>query len=543
MNLMKKSAMFTTLVVTLGFGVSPARGRECTVKEYAKLLATDDPWSIVHRTDASLAICADTAVIGTSDDDECAVDGGAAYAFRRYADSYRCLTGNECARCQGPDAPACVDNVCHGLCWVLETKLRASDCTTGARFGWAVSCSGDIALIGAELGPGGDHDGGAYVFHRYEDSYPCPTGDECAECQGSDAPPCVDSVCQGICWVQEAKLLPPTSPPEHDCRGGFGYVVAISGDTAIIGVPGNDNVYADAGAACVFIRGDNGIWDGGTVDFRAKLIASDGGPSDRFAAFVAISGETVLIGAEYHDHAGEISPLGAGSAYVFAPGPNGQWDDGSVDQVAELRASDGVSGDDFGNAGSISGDVAVIGTPDDDDACPEGQVCNSGSAYVFAPGANGIWDYGYTDQVAKLTASDAAQADQFGMSVSISGDMVVIGALGDDNENGENAGSAYVFVRPETGWTNMTETLKLLASDGEYGDKLGMSVSASGDTAVVWAPFEDDNGVDTGSAYVFKLGACEANIPAVSTWGIVVLLLLVTTAGTILLTRRRVPAR
>ena len=101
-------------------------------------------------------------------------------------------------------------------------------------------------------------------------------------------------------------------------------------------------------------------------------------------------------------------------------------------------------------------------------------------------------------QKAKLTASDGAADDYFG-SVSISGDTVVVGAEGDDSDKG----SAYVFVKPSGGWSNMTQTAKLTASDGAEGDEFGNSVSVSGDTVVVGADGDDDDGDWSGSAYVF----------------------------------------
>ena len=106
-------------------------------------------------------------------------------------------------------------------------------------------------------------------------------------------------------------------------------------------------------------------------------------------------------------------------------------------------------------------------------------------------------------QQAKLTASDGAEWDYFGDPVSISGDTVVVGA-DEDDDNGSASGSAYVFVKPEAGWSTMTQTQKLRASDGAQGDWFGLSVSVSGDTVVVGAMLDDDKGTNSGSAYVFE---------------------------------------
>lgn len=106
-------------------------------------------------------------------------------------------------------------------------------------------------------------------------------------------------------------------------------------------------------------------------------------------------------------------------------------------------------------------------------------------------------------ETAKLTPSDGAIQDEFGLSVSISGDNVIVGAFWDD-DNGSSSGSAYLFEKPGASWTDMTETGKLTASDGDVGDFFGNSVSISGDTIVVGAPGDDDNGEDSGSAYYFE---------------------------------------
>lgn len=158
-------------------------------------------------------------------------------------------------------------------------------------------------------------------------------------------------------------------------------------------------------------------------------------------------------------------------------------------ELDELLASDGASGDTFGRAAAVSGDVAIVGARSDDD-----DGSNSGSAYVFRDGGGG-WA-----EEQKLVASDAAAGDSFGASVAVSGDVAVVGALGDD-DNGSSSGSAYVYRYDGSGWV---EEQKLLASDGSAVDAFGRSVAVSGDVAAVGARFDDDSGVSSGSAYVFR---------------------------------------
>ncbi len=157
-------------------------------------------------------------------------------------------------------------------------------------------------------------------------------------------------------------------------------------------------------------------------------------------------------------------------------------------EEAKLTASDGDVGDLFGLAVAISGDTAIVNARFDNDA-----GLNSGSAYVFVRSGT-TW----TEQ-AKLTASDAAAGDEFGVSVAISGDTAIVGSHMDD-EAGSGSGSAYVFVRSGSTWT---EQAKLTASDAAAGDLFGHNVVILGDTAIVSAHLSDDAGPDSGSAYVF----------------------------------------
>jgi hypothetical protein len=157
-------------------------------------------------------------------------------------------------------------------------------------------------------------------------------------------------------------------------------------------------------------------------------------------------------------------------------------------EMQKLNVLDATSGDYFGYSISIDGNNVLIGNVLDDD-----NGVDSGSAYIFI--RNGTtWT-----QQAKLLPSDGASWDEFGLSVSLSGDTALIGAWHDD-DNGGDSGSAYIFTRNGTTWTQQA---KLLPSDGEGGDVFGFSVSLSGDTALIGAVLDNDNGGDSGSAYVF----------------------------------------
>jgi parallel beta-helix repeat protein len=238
----------------------------------------------------------------------------------------------------------------------------------------------------------------------------------------------------------------------------FGHSVSMSEDTLVVGAPGNDDGGNSSGSAYVFIK------SGDTWTELAKLTASDAATEDKFGYSVSISGDTIVVGARNDD--GE-----KGSAYVFVR-PETGWTDKTED--AKLTASDGEAGDWFGRAVSINEDTIVVGAVLDESY--------EGSAYVFIRPETGWTD---NTEDAKLTANDAVFNDMFGSSVSISGDTIVVGAIYGNSERG----SAYVFVRPETGWTNMTENAELSASDAEEWIKFGSSVSISGDTIVVGAHY------------------------------------------------------
>ena len=269
----------------------------------------------------------------------------------------------------------------------------------------------------------------------------------------------------GTTWTQQQKLL----ASDGETGDFFGFSVSLAGNTALIGARDDDT----KGSAYVFTR------TGTTWTQKAKLLASDGAAYDNFGCSVALDGDTALIGAMRNLNNGTIS----GSAYVFTRN-NTTWT-----QQAKLFASDGENQDWFGVSVSLSDDTALIGASLDDD---NGAL--SGSAYVFT--RTGItWT-----QQAKLLASDGATLDYFGSSVSLSDDTALISSAWAN----DTKGSAYVFTRTGTTWTQET---KLLASDGARGDYFGYSVSLTGNTALIGAKYDTDNGYDSGSAYVFtKIG-------------------------------------
>jgi len=434
-----------------------------------------------------------------------------------------------------------------GAAFDTEVKITASDGAGSDNFGWSVAISGDTAIVGARFGDGNATDSGSAYVYR---------GDEGG----------VDN------WGQVTKIT------ASDGAGFdfFGVSVAISGDTAIVGAPTDDDNGTDSGSAYVYRRDERGVDNWGQV---TKITASDGAAGDHFGESVAISGDTAIVGASTDDDNGD----GSGSAYVY------RRDEGGVDtwgQVTKITASDGAPFDNFGFSVAISGDTAIVGAVSDDDngfdfgsayvyRRDEGGVDNwgqvtkitasdgaafdyfgwsvaisgdtaivgayvdddngtsSGSAYVYRRDEGGVDNWG---QVTKITASDGAADDLFGFSVAISGDTAIVGALQDD-DNGSNSGSAYVYQRDEGGVDNWGQVTKITASDGAADDRFGWSVAVSGDTAIVGAYLDDDNGSNAGSAYVYFTP--EVPIPAVSQWGLGVMTVLLLMVATLVFARRR----
>jgi FG-GAP repeat len=274
-------------------------------------------------------------------------------------------------------------------------------------------------------------------------------------------------------WSRQQKLL------AADARANdfFGTSVAISGETVVAGAPYEDGRGDPGqGLAYVFLR-SGGVWGQ-----QQKLDPVGATPFGAFGTSVAISGETVVVGAPFDHAAGGFNQ---GSAYVFLRS-GGIWS-----QQQKLEASDAAWFDNFGASVAISGETVVVGAPRDDIAAGFTQ----GSAYVFVR-SDGVWS-----QQQKLEAADAAEDDEFGDSVAISGETVVAGAPYGDGAAGFTQGSAYVFVRSDGVWSQQQ---KLEAADAADGDRFGDSVAISGETVVAGAHYDDGaEGSLQGSAHVF----------------------------------------
>ena len=332
-------------------------------------------------------------------------------------------------------------------------KLVASDAEAASYFGLRVAVSGDIAIVG---GKREDHaslpdPAAAYVYQRDQG--------------GQDN------------WGELKKLTPSEPFPSASLPSYLlGHAVAVDNDTAVIGAHRKALL---AGRAFIVGRNQGGADNWGEVK---TLVASDSEPADLFGFDVAVSSNNAVVGAWEEDAGGS----GAGAAYVFERDLGGASNWG---EVKKLTASDAQPEDAFGKNVAISGDTAVVG------ATRFEAGTYPGAAYIFQRDQGGANNWG---QVKKLTASDAQSDDRFGVSVTVDGDTIVVGAFAED-EGGDAAGAAYVFRRNLGGVDNWGEVTKLIASDAHAWELFGGSVALSADIAIVGA----SPAKHTGAAYVF----------------------------------------
>ncbi|HUU86077.1 MAG TPA: FG-GAP repeat protein [Phycisphaerae bacterium] len=440
-------------------------------------------------------------------------------------------------------------------------KLNAADGDSGDNLGYAVSVSGQYAVVGAPFDDqAGEAAGSAYVFRRDDSGTPADPTDDV--------------------WIQQARL----SPADADEYDEFGVTVAVSDDFALIGAPTDTDERDDPGAAYLFRRDNAGTPNDPGDDTwvqHAKLVPSFGDADDQFGKSVAISQDYALVGAIGDDHACPSDPsCDVGAAFVFRRDDPGTPEDPSDDtwvQAAKLFAQNAWRGADLGASVAISGDWFLAGSPEhnpggqvhafrrDDNGTPsdpgddtwiehavlvtkdpdlsdhfgsslsadgdhaligavwDGEMgTRAGAAYVFhhhdagtpADLSDDTWG-----QQAKLTSADAAEYDWFGFRLSIDADFALVGALFNDDV-GESSGSAYLFQRHDGGTPNnpgddtWVATAKILSSNIAQSDHFGVSVALDGDYALIGAHGDDDVGGGSGSAYVYRFFGppdCNAN--------------------------------
>jgi hypothetical protein len=272
-------------------------------------------------------------------------------------------------------------------------------------------------------------------------------------------------------WNNTLPVAALASPPSAERFYAF---VAIDGDTIVIGSPAFES--NGPGYVYVYVKPASG-WKN---MYPTATLMPSGTNDGFFGTSVAISGDTIVVG--------DTSYNTPGTAYVFVKPASG-WT--NMTETAQLTASSGQTIDEFSESVSVSGNTVAVGAP--------GADGSTGKTFVFVEPASGWTNM---TQTATLVASDAEKDARVGNSVSISGNNVLVGA---PNPGNAIPGVAYVFTKPSAGWANMAQTAELSAADGIAFNFFGGSVSISGSTAIVGAPFRGTSpNEDQGGIYVFQ---------------------------------------
>lgn len=358
-----------------------------------------------------------------------------------------------------------------------QQKILAADIASGDQFGNAVDIDGTTAIIGSQS----DGITGAAYIYRFEEG----------------------------AWTQSAKL----TPSQTSSGQAFGNSAAIYQDLAVIGAPGEDWVYifrfdgTQWNEEVRLIGGNNSLL-GTDVDVRDNVVVA-GDSQDRvtvyrydgfiwaqeavltdadattvdFGEALSLGDDVLLVGARTDDTA----TSNAGAAYVF------RYDGTNWSEEAVLTASDAQANDFFGTSVSLDASVALVGAPTEDGGAGD-PFTSAGAAYVFR------FDGSQWTEEAKLTALDARTGDDFGLSVSVSGDGIAVGAPGKFVAGSGNSGAAYVYQFDGAQWT---QEARLFASDAAGNDQFGSSISIDRSATLIGAPLEDDGGLTAGAVYGF----------------------------------------
>jgi len=340
--------------------------------------------------------------------------------------------------------------------WIEEVKVNASDGMSFDFFGGAVALSGELLLVGApgddELSRGSSYQDltGAVYVYRYDSGLKS--------------------------WVEEARLV----PKARVAQGRFGFSVALENDLALIGAPGeSSDGLASAGAAYIF-RHDPATK---TWSEEGRLQAAAPGEEAELGHSVAVSQGDVIAGAPGDSE----KALSAGSAHLFGRSLSGTWS-----EQLKLTASDAAEGDEFGSSIAIFNKVAVVGAWNDDD-----RGFDSGSAYVFRQAGFSGWA-----EEAKLTADDGGAEDEFGCSVAVAKNVVLVGARNDD-DRGDYSGSVYQFAYDPKA-SKWTRGMRILARDGSQDARFGHAVSTTEKIGLAGA-WGDSNGRGAAFMYDYEL--------------------------------------
>ncbi len=305
--------------------------------------------------------------------------------------------------------------------------------------GTSVAIDGDIAVIAAPLGTGNAWATGMAIIYRRD----------------------------GDAWVREAELI------AEDGQSGnmLGVCVDVDSGRVIAGAWFEDHAGNDSGAAYVFEQ------QGGKWIQAAKLIADDAAAGDTFGRRVAIDGDVCVVTAPLDDDNGTSS----GSAYVF------QFDSGGWFQLQKLVPKSGGAGDQFGLGLSMDEERIVVGAPWTDGGRGRGHIFDRGDVMFH--------------EVAALSDPAGDESDFLSFGVAVDGDMVALGSYRDNHDGGMDAGSVFMFQEGFAGWGPIQQIQPLGGTVA--GDQFGVSLSIDGEVMVVGSRFADEAGDRTGAAIVY----------------------------------------
>ncbi|MBT3570701.1 MAG: hypothetical protein HN494_17770, partial [Opitutae bacterium] len=337
------------------------------------------------------------------------------------------------------------------------SKVTAPDAAANDYLGSSVSQSGDLLAIGAfGSDPGGFSDAGAVYLYRVEQN--------------------------GSATYLSKVIAPDSGPGDY-----FGKSVSQSGDILAVGAHTSDpGGISDSGSAYLYRVEQNG-----TATFLDKVYAPDRGASDSFGASLSLSGNLLAVGSHKSDPGGVSA---AGAAYLYRLEQNG-----SATYLTKVTAPDATSEDQFGISVSQSGDLLAVGAQYADSGGDSGVLADKGAVYMYRLEENGTATFLW-----KNNHGGGAASDRFGGSVSLSGNLLVVGAKNADHGSVANAGAAYLYRIEDNG--SFTYLERIVAPNGEGSDNFGYSISHSGDFLAVSAIGADSTVADSaGVAYLFDV--------------------------------------
>ena len=366
--------------------------------------------------------------------------------------------------------------------WLETNKFEASEPQAGRFLGRSVNLDGDRAIVGAygDRGDAGFSRGAAFVYCTVSPDCNGNCVSDLDDIASGDSSDCNDDDIPDECQVtlQAPDTFTSALADPEDVL--YGQALKIDGNTVVIGIAHDDTEATNAGAVTV-MEYDGTEWI--EVDF---VTASDPAAFDEFGWSVGFNGEFLAVGTPSRDDGDDTD---TGAVYIF------EWDDRNElwDEVDVLTASDAADGDEFGYSIDLRGEVLVVGAWTNDEA-----GSNAGAAYVFRQNSRGDWV-----EEQKLTASDAAASDLFGRAVATDGVTVAVGATWVDIGTRTNAGAVYIFEY-DSDSDEWVEADKVWPAARERGDNFGRSISVSDDLMIVGAWFDDEQGSNAGAAYIYK---------------------------------------